>query len=73
MSFRDKYTPKYNYWNELEDADWSTNTTEEKYKSKVNLLNEKLIELTKVVESLQDRIEVLESIEEKNWDEKKDC
>tara|TARA_R110002096_G_scaffold20391_2_gene67498 strand:- start:700 stop:894 length:195 start_codon:yes stop_codon:yes gene_type:complete len=63
MSFRD------NYYEYLNDNDWVSHTTG---KHKINTMEEKLIELTKVVESLQSRIEVLESIEEKDWENKLD-
>tara|TARA_R110000765_G_scaffold219865_1_gene323890 strand:- start:780 stop:1001 length:222 start_codon:yes stop_codon:yes gene_type:complete len=73
MSFRDNNKVDYDYWKSLSDEDWSTNTTGGRNKPIINSLDEKLIELTKIVESLQDRIEVLESIESKEWDETRDC
>tara|TARA_R100001463_G_scaffold6764_4_gene21935 strand:+ start:5153 stop:5362 length:210 start_codon:yes stop_codon:yes gene_type:complete len=65
MSLRDDNRVEYNYENELE---WVSHNTAQN--SLVHTtIDDKLIALTKVVENLQSRIETLEAIEEKNWDE----
>jgi hypothetical protein len=66
MSLRDDNRVEYNYLNEL---DWVSHNTAQRSPIKKE---DKLKELTKVVEDLQNRIEVLESIEQKNWDQKMD-
>lgn len=69
MSFRDDNKVNYDYGQSLENENWTTNTTGGSLSPSIII---KIIELTKVVESLQNRIEVLESIESKEWENKLD-
>lgn len=71
MSFRDDNKVDYNYYEYLNELDWVSHTTALRTMPH-QTQDEKLINLTKVVEDLQNRIEVLESIEQKNWDIKID-
>ncbi len=66
MSLRDDNRVEYNYVNELE---WVSHTTAQRPQMQSE---DKLIALTKVVEDLQNRIEVLEGIEQKEWEQKMD-
>ena len=67
MSLRDDNKVKYNYNEYLNENDWVSHSTAT-INNKLSL-NEKLLNLTKAVEKLQKRIEILESIEEKKYDE----
>lgn len=66
MSLRDDNKIEYNYLNEL---DWVSHNTAQRSPIKQD---NKLIALTKVVEDLQNRIEILENSEQKEWDKKTD-
>jgi len=68
MSLRDDNRVEYNYLNEL---DWVSHNTAQRSPTQITI-DDKLIALTKVVEDLQTRIEVLENIEKKEWEEKID-
>lgn len=67
MSLRDDNKVKYDYNEYLNENDWVSHSTAA-INNKLSL-NEKLLNLTKAVEKLQKRIEILESIEEKKYDE----
>mgnify|MGYP000742912815 CR=1 FL=1 len=67
MSLRDDNKVDYNYYEYLNELDWVSHNTSQKMPLKQD---DKLIALTKVVEDLQNRIEILEAIEEKYWEHK---
>ena len=69
MSLRDDNKVDYNYYEYLNELDWVSHNTSQRAPLKQD---DKLIALTKVVEDLQNRIEILEAIEERYWEHKLD-
>tara|TARA_R100000935_G_C2785246_1_gene143465 strand:- start:112 stop:324 length:213 start_codon:yes stop_codon:yes gene_type:complete len=69
MSLRDDNKVNYNYYEYLNELDWVSHNTSQRAPLKQN---DRLINLTKVVEDLQNRIEILENIQQKEWEQKMD-